>query len=217
MELVKISNDNTYELLKEDSKYFFRNTLDDTLLKTPNGKIVSTMYLELAERILNDVSTFGYDIHNSKSILSWHFTLIENFINMSKEEIVILLFNSFCPEDDWTYSIHSLVSKEWGKLLGNSRLRVNRINKWLYNCTYMQITAACCIANVFSSLNLSFVLAQLLETYDDTLLEEKFIELARILKNCGADGSLEDIVNEFKTFKLYYGIHLKENGKVINK
>ena len=54
-------------------------------------------------------------------------------------------------------------------------------------------------------------------TYDDVLLEEKFIELARILKNCGADGSLEDIVNEFKTFKLYYGIHLKENGKVINK
>ena len=70
MELIKISNDNTYELLKEDSKYFFRNILDDSLLKTPNGKIVSTMYLELAERILNDVSTLGYDIHSSASILS---------------------------------------------------------------------------------------------------------------------------------------------------
>lgn len=69
MELIKISNDNTYELLKEDSKYFFRNILDDSLLKTPNGKIVSTMYLELAERILNDVSTLGYDIHSSASIL----------------------------------------------------------------------------------------------------------------------------------------------------
>lgn len=47
--------------------------------------------------------------------------------------------------------------------------------------------------------------------------EQKFSQPARQIVENSVYGPAEDIIGDFSTFELYYGIHLNEDGKIINE
>ncbi len=213
--LVKKSDSGSWSLYKREDRYFFIREGKETpeFLRTPSSKVVTTGYLPLAHRILADLDTYGPDVRSSESIIPWHFTMVENFSVMKHEDLEKLLYDSFLARDDWTYKFNQSDS-DWVRIFGSQEIRIKTIQEWLKKCTHMQMTAACCIGNAYRSLNLSYVMAAIMENYDRS--EQTTVMQTIAKKVSPLLYSVDEIVKDFDTFQLYYGIHLKEKGKIVN-
>ena len=152
------------------------------------------------------------DNYSADSVLPWHYTMVENFARMEHRDVENVLIDSFINRYDWTYTVD--LDHEWGELFGERGTRESEIMEWLKKITHMQMTAACCIGNAYHTINISYILAIIMEKYDDEKRYEMFEELSEII-NDNSDYFAN--VDDFKTFELYYGIHLKEEGHVIIK
>ena len=215
---VKASHNGQWIMLESDGNYYFAHSegKDTALVKTPAGNAVRTSYKDLADRILNDLDTFGYNYRSPESILAWHFTMIDNFSMMEHSTVEKILDQSFMQKSDWTFD-ENQDDEDWTEIFGEEENRNNTIREWLSKCTHMQMTAACCIGNAYHSINIAFVLARLMENHEGNKLKQKFSHLAGQIAENSFYGPAEDILVDFTTFELYYGIHLKENGKIINE
>jgi hypothetical protein len=121
------------------------------------------------------------------------------------------LADSFINRYDWTYTI-DVEGTKWKDIWGVRGVREGEIMEWLSEISHMQMTAACCIGNAYHTINVSYMLALIMETYDGDERDAMFSELADfICENSEYYASFES----FKTFELYYGIHLREDGNVI--
>lgn len=217
-EVIKSSVDKKWWLFKHKDTYGFIENVNgkQKLLKTPGDEILCTSYLVLAERILKDVAKFGSLYMSSESILPWHYTMMDNFVKMDHEEVEDILDHCFIQKPDWTFSV-GRENNECVRLFGTEKDRPLEIKTWLSKCTHMQMTAACCIGNTYHSINIAFVLAALMENYSGMELQRQFKYLAELLDNNFFYGPTEDFVEVFNTFCLYYGIHLQEDGAIINQ
>ena len=203
----------TYSYKTEGDRYFVYE--DDHVLITPAGNKVGTLYKPLADRIILDLNLYGMDYQSSSSILAWHFTMIDNFAPMGHKRVEQIMGNSFLTHVDWTCSERH--GARWDKIFGSWTERQKYLERWLSKATLMQMTAACCIGNAYESLNLALALALVLERFEDDARDEKLREIAQLIADTFQFGFYDDIYNDFKTFELYYGIHLAENGKILDE
>jgi hypothetical protein len=137
--------------------------------------------------------------------------MVENFSKMEHKQVEDVLADSFVNRYDWTYTI-DVKGTGWEEIWGVRGVREGEIMEWLSKITHMQMTAACCIGNAYHTLNIAYILATIMETCDGDEREVKFNKLADFV---GENSEYYASVDDFKTFELYYGIHLKENGNVI--
>ena len=145
---------------------FYRFFVNGTLLRTPTGNPVETRSKPLAERIRQDVSIYGPDVHSEPhySILPCHFTYLDNFKAFGHDRVLEILVDSFPPDADWSYSIQARtddkrtmdLAKKW---FGAPSSRGSMINTWLSRCSVVQMTAACCVANAWHSMNVAYAMA----------------------------------------------------------
>lgn len=196
--------------LENDRYVIFK---EDKYLTTPSGKKVTTLYKPLADRILHDLDLFGENYHSVESILSWHYTLIENFASQDRYIVSQYLYDSFLLQPDWTCSGGR--TSEWYKQFGEWLDRQPFIAQWLDRMTHMQLTAACCVGKAYESLNVAFSLAVIMERFSGAEREDKFRSVASLLAMSNLYGTQEQILDVFKTFELYYGIHLEEDGPIL--
>lgn len=201
----------TYSVKKKDDKYVIYE--DDHIFTTPLGNQVTTLYKSIADRILLDIDRYGTDFHSADSILSWHFTTIDSFAPMSHNRVEQILASSFLKTVDWTCREYH--GSAWLNYFGKWEDRHDLILKWLHNATIMQMTAACCIGNAYHSLNLALTLAAIMERDAGNARAESFSNLAHIIEDNTLYGSYSDLINDFQTFELYYGIHLEQNGPIL--
>jgi tetratricopeptide (TPR) repeat protein len=199
-----------WSIVKKDDYYFFIDEYED-YATTPRGDLLRTCYIELAERILEDLDTYGPDDFSADSILPWHYTMVENFSRMEHKAVEDVLADSFINRYDWTYTVNA-EDTSLEDIWGVRGVREGEIMEWLHKITNMQMTAACCIGNAYHTINIAYMLAIIMETCDSDEREAKFEELADIInENSEFYANVDDFIN----FELYYGIHLKENGNVI--
>ena len=204
----------TYEF--ENGEYvFYKN---DRVLKTVVGNnVVKTSYKPLADRMIKDLDKYGEDFRNSFSIISWHYTLLDKALPLGHKRFEEAMIRSFLTSDDW-YAMYGVDngadymcrSVEWQSI-------VVIIKEWLSKMSLMQIVAACCIANAYESLYVAFNFALLLESTDNAIDFDKFKAFFEVFPVNLFGISFEEFYNEYKTFELYYGFHLKENGKILDK
>lgn len=216
VEIIRHSAGQKYTLVKYDGLYFFfDNTLDKpTPISTPGGTMLKTSYIDLADRIMTDLQKFGPMCMSAESILPWHYTMVENFARMEHSEVESMLDACFMQKNDWTYDCCQ--EEEWKNIFGRQTERVKDIREWLSKCTHMQMTAACCIGNAYHSINVAYVLASIMEKYIGKERKNQFRILADIIAENSFYGPASDMVNDFANFDLYYGIHLNEDGPIIN-
>ena len=201
-----------YSFKRDENRYVIYD--GNAFLTTPGGNIVTTMYEPLAKRILLDLMRYGKNTRSAASILPWHYTMIDNFAPMGHESVEQIMTNSFLTHVDWTCI--ERYGTDWARIFGNWNERKKYIEQWLSKATLMQMTAACCIGNAYESLNLSLVLARVLEKYKGEERTEKLRKVAGLLAGTNQFGSCDTIYSDFKTFELYYGIHLSENGAILD-
>lgn len=207
-----VQEGNEWTIVQKDGRYFFIDE-DKEYAATPRGAILSTSYMNLAERILEDLDTYGPDNFSADSILPWHYTMVENFSKMDHKQVEDVLADSFINRYDWTYTT-DVEDTEWKEIWGVRGVREGEIMEWLSKITHMQMTAACCIGNAYHTINIAYMLATIMETCDGDERETKFNKLADFV---GENSEYYASVDDFKTFELYYGIHLKENGNIITQ
>lgn len=215
-EVIKTSKNNDYTLIKIDDCYFIMDNSGDEphAVGTPRGDLIKTMYFPIAERLFSDIQKYGPYYMSAESLLPWHYTLCENFIKMEHEEIEEMLDECFLQEYDWTFEYVS--DEKWKSLFGEMYEREPAIRNWLSKCTHMQMTAACCIGNAYHSLNVAFVLANLMENFTENERKKQFEILAKLMEKKSLYGPASNILKDFENFNLYYGIHLDEKGPIIN-
>ena len=198
---------------KKDGKFYVIYD-DNTIITTPDGNNVRTSYKPLAERIVQDLDRYGMNFQSPESILSYHFTMLDYFSLFSHESAEQILTDSFLTDVDWT--CRNSYAAGWTRTFGKWSDREYFIKQWLSKVTLMQMTAACCIGNTFDSLNMAFTLALIFEKYNGAEREDKLAEIAHLVADYDSIRSFESIYNCFKTFELYYGIHLEEEGTVLD-
>ena len=201
-----------WSIVRKDKCYFFIDEFEE-YATTPRGDILKTGYLVLAERILEDLDDYGPDDFSPDSILPWHYTTVENFSKMPPKQVEDILADSFVNRYDWTYTVNAAGTK-WEAIWGQRGVREKEIMEWLSKITQMQMTAACCIGNAYHSINVAYVLAVIMESYNGEARDAMFNELAIFIRK---NSEYFANVDDFKTFELYYGIHLTEKGNVITK
>lgn len=197
----------------EDKQYVIYD--GDKIVTTPAGHKVHTLYKPLADRIVGDLNKFGYSFHSASSILSWHFTMIDSFAPMDHDTVVEVLSQSFLSRPDWT--CEEWHGSSWQRVFGDWSTRSNQISKWFEVASHMQLTAVCCIGNAYRSANIALELAKTMERFpagDER--DARFKLIAGMIANAMQTGSQSDIYNDYKTFELYYGIHLDQNGPILN-
>ncbi len=212
-EYTVIKQKDGWSIVKKDKYYYFLDN-DKEYATTPGGDLLKTTYLELAKRILNDLVQYGPDDFSADSILPWHYTMVENFSKMTHEAVEKVLIDSFINRYDWTYNA-DVEDTDFESIWGERGEREEEIMKWLTKITHLQMTAACCIGNAYHSLNLAYIMAIVMEMYEEGEDRDKrFSELVHIVND---NSEYYATMRDCKTFELYYGLHFKENGKVINK
>ncbi|NLT46233.1 MAG: hypothetical protein GXX80_12085 [Thermotogaceae bacterium] len=200
----------TYKLLKDGYFHFYDGKKKMT---TPEGNYVITSYEKIAHRIIEDLDKYGMVFHSPCSILSWHFTMLDSFCCLEHDEVKEILVSCFLKKHDWTCQVDH--GEDWLKAFGKWRVRKNLIHKWLEKATHMQMTAACCIGNAYNSLNLALTLAIIMEKNSGVQREIALEALADLLSEDLSCGDKSEIIDVFRTFELYYGIHLDENGPIL--
>lgn len=201
-----------YTMKNEENKYVIYE--GEHVLTTPRGKPVTTLYKPVADRILLDLKRYGMNFHSADSILAWHFTTIDNFGPMGHDRVEQVLISSFLNEVDWTCGERH--GSEWSHTFGSWRKRKKQICEWLQKATVMQMTAACCIGNAYHSINLALTLAGIMEKHTGDDRAKAFDDLANLIADNSFYGPYSDIIKDFQTFDLYYGIHLEENGNILD-
>ncbi len=213
-EVICYDEDEGYSCVFREDKYYFLDE-DGKVICTPGGHAISTIYRKLANRIFEDIVSYGLDDMGSYSILPWHYTMIDNFAQMGKVRVIQVLEQSFLTKKDWTFVPNN---ESWNRVFGMESIRKEEVMTWLSKCSIMQLTAACCIANAYHSINMAFSMAKTLEQSTDEsrrTVMANFSELAAQGTEMTGMGSAFDIMQDFDTFELYYGIHFEENGKII--
>lgn len=197
METIKQSGG--YSIVKDERYFYVLN--NDTPLKTPGGKVAYTIYLQVANMLMKDWMEQGYDSYTeASSLLSYHFTMVENFSRLSTRMIVDML-NSLNWENDKTFE-------------PTTDKRIKCIRDWLNRCTHMQLVAATCVYNAFGSFNIAYVLASIVERIPEDKQEHTASDIldSATKFNIGLLYSREEKLEIFRRFKLYYGIHFVEDG-----
>ena len=212
MEIIK--QDGKYAIVKNEDRYEVR--CNDEVLKTPGGKIASTLYLPIAERLMQDWKELGYSSYcEASSILCYHFTMVDNFAPLGHEAVLAMLC-SMNWEKEWTLrgcpSPNPHVCMKWMTYFGNNN-KVGLIRQWLVNQTVMQLVASTCVYNAFMSYNVAFFMAIVVEELPKTEHEDAIKDFYEFYSMYDPFFSFDEFWKIFDCFRVYYGIHLEEDGK----
>jgi len=191
------------------------------VLKTPHGKIAHTTYLPVAEKLMKDWEELGYETYNQAwSLLGYHFTMVEYFSQIPNEKLIVIL-NDMHWENDWTFKgcpiAHPEVIMEWITYFGKADTQVDIVREWLGNQTNMQLTASTCIRNAFGSYNVAYHMAVVVELIPEEEHEENMRDFYDFYSIFDPSYGWDFFWAIFECFRLYYGIHFKEDGNHLPK
>ena len=207
MKIIKSSKKTGFSIREEDGVYYIFVD-DDHVLATPGGNDVYTAFKPIALRLLKDLEKYGYEYTNIASILSWHFTTIDNFAPRGEEKIVEILDDCFLKRFDWTLHCSAPdphIMMNWLNVFGSPDKVPQELRKWLEGLTIMQLSAACCVANQYKSLNVAYVFSLL----TDKIAKENFKEAVKDFVDfftmvAPSLATRKELMDDIKTFKLYY-------------
>lgn len=218
-----------YHYKKENDKFVLYD--DDEVLLTPvENNVVCTPHEELAKRLVEDINEFGLDYTNGNSLFSWQCTYLDRTVPYGYYIFRQAMENSFLGYPDWTFNSRFLKNKRLVSILGSSsgwNERFYNMHIWLDNLSLMQLTAACCIANAYESLNISYSLATIIHEKIGKERDDAIAEFASLVDKCGFFPELNEFghllqdrgilekwpsptIRDFKNFELYYSFDLKD-------
>ena len=168
---------------------------------------------------MSDWKKHGYESYReATSLLSFHFTMVQNFSKLTKTSILSYL-NSMnwekeiclkpCPSGNPEFIM------SWMSYFGKGNERIKQIRKWLENQSIMQLVASTCIYNALRSYNVAYFMATIVENEDESKHKEIIKDFFDFYNKVDPFYPFDPFWRIFENFRLYYGIHFKEYGSHI--
>lgn len=206
-----------WNLYLKNGQYYFQCLVADRTLEllTPNYRLVTTIYPEIANAIMDDFD-HGRGTSTIDSLLYWQSITIDIFAQQSHETSEKMLISMYLQGEDWALD-SNCADKAWVEMFGKPEERRDIIIEWLAKCSAMQLSAAYCLAVATGSLNLAYTVATIVETNDPEKWDDIFVnEIYKMVSNKTYRRYFA-VTKPMKNFAIMYYIHVKEDGPLINQ
>ena len=212
---VKKSHNEKYGLWESNGKYLFCTTdkNNPVVFTTETNRTVMTSYRALAEAMLEDLDDFGSQSNDQASIAKWQMDLTNDYIQMKVSAFADIIKKECFGDSDWTESIEK--QDAWTLFFKNTLPEENVMETWIDKCTHMQLNAILHVFRALGSARIALSIARLMESCRVEEIEEKLKILTKWIVD-NSDYSSYYVSKIISNFKLYYGIHLKEDGKIFD-
>ena len=140
----------------------FKIICNDKPVKTPNGSIVTTKNIALAQKLVSDLETYGNDPSNPSSIIAFHYPFLDFFSVNPREELEFNVSLGLDMYNDWTLicpSADPMYFMAWMDLFGNGSEQSEKGKEWLGKLTLTQLCAVCVLGRVIESVNIPYLVA----------------------------------------------------------
>ena len=213
---IKKSSNGKYGLWESNNRFLFCSTdaQKPEVFSASDNRPVTTSYRKLADAMLEDLDAYGPVNDKCYSIAKWQYDLVNDYVRLEAPEFADVVKKECLSKPDWTDSVHK--QDPWTLFFKQLLLGRSEIETWIDKCTHMQINAILHLYRAFKSINIVFAVVRLMEQYKYNRLNDKMERLIKWIDD-NSDISYFDIFKTINTFTLYYGIHLEQDGKVINK
>ena len=145
-----------------ESNNEFTIICNDKPVKSPNGNIVITKNMTLAEKLVSDLETYGNDPSNPGSIVAFHYPFIDFFSVNPREELEFNVSSGLDMYNDWTLICPSAEPgyfMAWMNLFGNGTEQSEKGKAWLKQLSLKQLCAVCVLGRVIESVNIPYIVA----------------------------------------------------------
>lgn len=218
IELKKVAEEGDFCVVKSDNRYGV--FCGEKMLKTPKGKTARTLYLPIAKRMMKDWKDLGYESYNSPtSILNYHFYVTDELPGYAEhsKEIIDFVNGLQWYNRDWTLQPCRVGNPEimmhWMNMFGCGEERVKKIAAWICYATNMQLAAMICVYKYFQSMNIAYLMAIVVEHVPRVNHRKAIRDIFNFYSNFDQSCSYTEFWKIFDCFRLYYGIHFKEEGQ----
>jgi len=169
-------------------------------LLTPGGTAVKSSIKVLAERLVTDLECYGEDPGDPVSLVAFHYSMLDYFVDAPIKTIQCQLTDSFDPEWDWTLTCptaypHNMF--KWWELFGMNGSNVEKGLEWLETLSMMQLCAVTIVTAYTGSVNIAFIVATVLNKSD----LKKFV---KEVNKWNKFESQSDLLKVFENYLFYF-------------
>ena len=182
---------------------------DDEPLTTPGGRLVRTTYRALADRLRDDLETYGDDPSDPVSLVAFHYAMIDFFADMSRLALERNVASGLERENDWTFSCPTATPEpmmKWMGLFGTHSSQASDAEEWLSTLNRMQLCAGCVLGRAIESVNIPYIVATRLSSADVG-------DYAEEVSNFYPYADAEELAKYFENFLFYFSLEAPPEAK----
>lgn len=187
-----ISEDGDSLLIKKDGQP----------LLTPMMRPVRTVFRPLADRLLEDLATYGEDPSNLMSLVAFQYAMTDFFSVMPREELEHSIAIGLDGENDWTFNCPTIAPEplaHWTKLFGTHAENAVCGKEWLASLTPSQLCAVYMLGRALRSVNIPYIVATTLNPHDVKSYAEE-------VHGCCPFVKAEDMIRYFENYLFLFAL-----------
>lgn len=196
-------------IVEGDGKYFFLSN-ERKIAKSSKGYVLQTGFWPLAEKILDELDSFGEEKCPAVSFLGLHKVMRDTFSTLTRNAAQKFIEDEFLNKEDWLFSIPE-TDHMWTKVIGTQETRKAEISNWLSKALHMQINSAYCLCQRYNSLNLAFVVAMITEYVSEESCANDFKHFALYLSK---KSKVKIDPTDLQVFAFYYRLLCNDAGQI---
>ncbi|NCC04609.1 MAG: hypothetical protein EOM37_11350 [Proteobacteria bacterium] len=182
-----------------DYYYIFKNSKK---INTPMGQIVKTKFQSLADKLVNDLITFGESPTDPVSIVAFHFAMIDFFSTMPRAELEQSVAVGLDRENDWTFNCPSAEPEfkmKWMGIFGTSTSNAKNGRDWLSSLSLIQLCAVCVTGRALESVNIPFIITNYISHDNIKVFAREIVERYPFIK-------IEELIKIIENYMFYFSL-----------
>lgn len=211
---IKQSGNGEYGLWEMDGRFLFCSSdkVKPEVFTTPANSPITTSYRKLADAILEDLDTHGPKNEDLRSVAKWHYDLVKDYIRLKDTEFADVVKEECLRVPDWTEAVNK--NDAWTSFFKYTLVDSEAINAWIDKCSHMQLNAILHVYRALKSIRIALSVARIMECMDEDEREKLDVVTNWVVDN--SEYPYLFVSRIISNFKLYYGIHLEENGDMFD-
>jgi len=149
-----------YTIKEQDGWYYLKK--DGQQLHAPGGKVVKSMFKDLAERLAEDLEKYGEDPSDPVSLVAFHYAMTAFFLDNPRPMLEHSVEIGLSTDWDWTLANNPPdphVWMAWVGLFGTPESQIEKGKEWVKSLTMMQLCATTVVGRYFESVNIPYIVA----------------------------------------------------------
>ena len=203
-----------YSFQKKGEDYYFYH--DGVEMQTPASNAFKTNNLDLATKLIDDLNEFGDDPYIALSILTYQYSFIDFFDDMSSDYALSAIHNAYNNEHDWTFDLDldEELQNEYYRVFGTHPEQTVKAQEWIRSLNKHQLCAVRCFSTITGSLNIAYIVGTIGlgdQDWENSETIEDVISLIDESDECDFCDDSEAIARWIKNYIFYLNLNLETN------